>query len=117
MLKQLPVLLVEQVRGPRLLLQLDLHLLLLAVELIIVLLYCAQLTHHRLKLVVEELHLLHLLLLLQLEVQHLLLNLLQNIGLVGHLIVVVVAVRRPQVAVALLELALAGGPQIVGWPS
>jgi len=92
MLKQLPILLVEQVRGPCLLLQLDLHLLLLAVELIMVLLYRVQLTHHVLKLIGEELHALHLLLLLQLEVKHLLLDLLQHIGLADHLVVIAVAV-------------------------
>lgn len=96
MLQQRAILLIQQICCSGLLLQLDLHFILLTLELFIVLLDGVQLADHSLKLAVEYLNTLHLLLLLQLEVHHLLLDLLKDAGLVYDLIVgVVLLVQHP----------------------
>ena len=104
MLQQCAVLLVQKVRRPCLLLQLDVHLLLLAVQLLVVLLDGVQFVDHGLELAIEYLHALHLLLLLKLEVHHLLLDLLKNARLTGDLIVVVgLRVQHSHASAALLR--------------
>lgn len=75
-LQQLSVLLVQEVSSACLLLQLDLHFLLLPLKLLVVLLNRPQSRDNTFKFTVKDLHALQLLLLFKLEVQHLLLNLL-----------------------------------------
>lgn len=105
MLQQCAVLLIQKVRRPCLLLQLDVHLLLLAVQLLVVLLDGVQFVDHGLELAIEYLHALHLLLLLKLEVHHLLLDLLQDTRLARDLIVIVVlGVQHSHSGVALVSV-------------
>lgn len=93
-LQQRAVLIVQQVCRTRLLLQLYLHLLLLTFKLLVVLLYGVQLTDHGLEFTVEYFHILHLLLLLKLKMHHLLLDLLQDTGLVHELAIEVALLRQ-----------------------
>ena len=85
---------VQQVRCPGLLLQLDVHFFLLALKLLVVFLYGVKLADYGFEFAVEYFHVLHLLLLLQLKMHHLLLDLLQNAGLADKLAIKVALLRQ-----------------------